>query len=651
MFHNKSTQNQTSEKDPLTFFQNRIIFKKFKIIDKIKDGTFGQIYLATNNKNEKFIVKTEKTDAMYKLLEQEGYYLYTLKGFGIPELVSLGKLKNYVISIQQCLGKSLYDFVVYYRDILTIQDKCLIAIQLIERIEYLHSKGLIHRDIKPHNFLFGVNDPNMIYLTEFRFCTKYISSKTGKHTKHDFRGKFTGGLFYSSANAQRGMQQSRKDDLESLGYVILFVFKGKLPWDLENLENLDPTDLNEKEIYLKIYRMKKSIPTEKLCKDCPSELEEYFKYIRSLKFEEEPNYELLKNLFIDIIKKESAPFNNIEQLNFSWIEQGKEKSKPKNKGRSVSKNKLFDKIFKNIENKRKENKALRDSNPVGKLDEVVNVMNKSVGTENNYKINLKLINDKQNNYNIQKNVNANVPNINSNDYNNSGNNMKKKKMDIQKIKNVNDYNKDNYLTNRRVSNNNNEIINKFPEQMNINQTERNYAMNNNHIKSNNYYNINNNNNLVNNRKRINNNSHHQNIPKKKINLNLNPKTIHNNLIYLNNNIRPNMFQSFRLNQNGLNNNNIINRQLTLNNKNNVNLTSSNLENRFKKINMDKLNNNKMQIMRNNNQGNKKNLYQQKFNKMNKSINQKSQTNNYLLNRYQTYSNENENNINENTFNN
>ena len=112
-----------------------------------------------------------------------------------------------------------------------------------------------------------------------------------------------------------------------------------------------------------------------------------------------------------------------------------------------------------------------------------------------------------------------------------------------------------------------------------------------------------------------------------------------------------MFQSFRPNQNGLNNNNIINRQLTLNNKNNVNLTSSNLENRFKKINMDKLNNNKMQIIMNNNQGNKKNQYQQKFNKMNKSINQKSQTNNYLLNRYQTYSNEIENNINSNTFNN
>ena len=646
MLLNRNAPTQITEEDPLTFFQNKIIFKKFRVLTLISDGTFGQIYLVVNNQNEKFIMKTEKTDAMNKLLEQEGYYLHILKGFGIPKLVSFGKIKNYLVSIEQYLGKSLHDLVVYYRDKLTIQDKCLISIQLIDRIEYLHSKKLIHRDIKPHNFLIGFDDPNVIYLTEFRFCTKYRSSKTGKHIKHDLRGTFTGGLLYSSANAQRGMQQSRKDDLESLGYVLLYLFKGKLPWDLENLENIDLMNLNEKDIYLKTYRMKKFMPIEKLCKDCPSELEEFIKYIRNLKFEEEPNYSQLKNLFINIIKKESAPFNNIEQLSFSWVEQDREKSKSKNRVKSGGKTKLYNKILQNFENKRKENKRIGEYDTFGKLDDVINVMNKSVETNDNYKINPLMINNQQNI--DDNNTKMNISKTNTNVYNNLGNIIKKNTKNIQKIKNVNDYiMKNNYLTSRIYPNNNNEINRNFSDQMNINQTERNYAINNtNNIKMNNYYKINNYN-IVNNKGRINNN--HSNIQKKKINLNLNTKTMQHNLIYLNNNIKPKMIQNLSPNYNKLNNNNVINSKLTLNNTNNVNLTSLNLENKYKKLNLDKYKNNNIQMIMNNNLGNKKNLYQQKVNKMNKSINQNNLTNKYLINRYQTYSNE--KNINANTFNN
>ena len=133
MIHNKLTQNQTNEEDPSKFL-NRIIFKKFKILNLISDGTFGKIYLATNNKNEKFVVKMEKADSMIKLLEQAGYFQHSLE-YGVPKLIALGKIKNYFVSIEQYLGKSLYDLVIYHRDKLTIQDKCLISMQLIERIE------------------------------------------------------------------------------------------------------------------------------------------------------------------------------------------------------------------------------------------------------------------------------------------------------------------------------------------------------------------------------------------------------------------------------------------------------------------------------------------------------------------------------------
>ena len=173
MFSDKNSLTQGNEEDsPTKLYQNRYVFKKYKIVKKISDGVLGKIYSVVNNQNQYYAMKTERKDSKIQLLEQEGYHLLDLKGFGIPKLISFGKTKNYTILIEQYLGQSLFNLFINYRDKLTIQDKCLISIQLIDRIEYLHLKTLIHRDIKPQNFLLGIQDPYTIYLTEFRLCSK-----------------------------------------------------------------------------------------------------------------------------------------------------------------------------------------------------------------------------------------------------------------------------------------------------------------------------------------------------------------------------------------------------------------------------------------------------------------------------------------------
>ena len=303
---------KTNEKKNTFFPINKIIFKKYKILNLISEGVFGGIYLVINEKtNQRFAMKIEKRDSRFRLLEQEGYNLFSVKGLGIPEIISFGRISNYNILIEELLGKSLSQMFIENNFKFSMKDICLISIQLIDRIELIHSKTLVHRDIKPENFLIGYKNPNIIYLTEFGLCAKYCSSKTGKHILPGFRGTFTGTLRYSSANAQRGNQQSRRDDLESLGYTILFFMRGKLPW--MNLEHI----INEKELYLKTYSMKKFITVERLCKGLPPEMAEYFKYVKLLKFQEEPNYDFLRNLFKDLLKKNG--FEDYENLTFSWV--------------------------------------------------------------------------------------------------------------------------------------------------------------------------------------------------------------------------------------------------------------------------------------------------------------------------------------------
>ena len=291
---------------------NKLIFKKFTIEKVISEGIFGEIYLVKNEKDNKYYtMKAEKNDSNIKILEQEGYNLFILKGLGIPQLVSYGKIKNYDILIQELLGKSLNELFIENNFQFSMNDICLISIQLIDRVEWVHSKTLIHRDIKPENFLLGSNNPNIIYLTGFGLCTKYCSSKSGKHIMPGFRGTFSGTIKYASANAQRGNQLSRRDDLESLGYTILYFMKGGLPW-----MNLNQ-NINEKEAYIKTYSMKKFMPVERLCKGAPSEMQDYFRYIRQLKFKEDPNYDYLRNLFVNLLKKNGI--ENYQNYCFSWV--------------------------------------------------------------------------------------------------------------------------------------------------------------------------------------------------------------------------------------------------------------------------------------------------------------------------------------------
>ena len=348
-------ESSNEEKD--TFIQeNQLLFKKYKLLKQIGKGTFSDVYLSINTKTNSYVaIKAEKRNQKgVELLESEAFLLYSIRGFGIPQVLSYGRIKTHNILVLPLLGKSLLDLFILRNKNIHINDICLIAIQILERIEWVHSNNIVYRDIKPENFLFGKKDPEVLYLIDFGLCRKYKSSNTGKHILPKNLGKFTGTSRYASVYAMAGNEQSRRDDIESIGYMIIFLMKKKLPW--QGIKGN-----SYKECYHKLYLMKKYIDMEELCKGLPKEMIDYMNNAKSLKFEQEPNYEYLKNLFNTILKKNNF---NFDKNIFSWIQNSNNNIKPiksnsvgkasnnKMARKSSPQNRLYNQIKKSIENKK-----------------------------------------------------------------------------------------------------------------------------------------------------------------------------------------------------------------------------------------------------------------------------------------------------------
>jgi len=309
----------------------KLIFNKYKIGKLIHSSGFASVYEGINVKeNIPVALKLEKRKSKFIILESEAFLLMNLKGYGIPKIITYGHHGLYNVLIEELLGKSIgsiYDTIKIKK--FNLKDICMIALQSLDRLEYIHSKLVIHRDIKPHNLVIGRNDPNIIYLIDFGLSRKYRSSRTGKHIKFNNIKLTYGSLRYLSINGNKGYEQSRRDDLESLGYMLVFLATGNIPWI--NAERIN-MDIVKK--YILIYKIKKSISSEKLCQGLPEEMIKYINYCKELYFEQDPDYNYLKSLFYTILLK----INEKNDLKFCWISNKFLRINEKN-NRSESKNK------------------------------------------------------------------------------------------------------------------------------------------------------------------------------------------------------------------------------------------------------------------------------------------------------------------------
>ena len=279
-------------KDPIL---NKKYFSKYKAIKKLGEGSFGKVYKA-EYKGEYYALKFESHSEGQNLLEAEATIMSYLKGPNIPLIKSFGFSGDYNILVMQLLGQSLED-IFNKREKFSVKTTAMLGYQMLNVLQFIHDKHIIHRDIKPDNYVMGINDMNAIlYLLDFGLAKKYRSSKTLVQYPYIKKKKLTGTARYASIHALEEMEQSRRDDLESTGYVLMYFLRGNLPWQGLKLKTKDNR-------YQKILDKKKSTTSEELCKNFPIEFKQYIDYTRNLGYEENPDYEKLRKNFINIVVK------------------------------------------------------------------------------------------------------------------------------------------------------------------------------------------------------------------------------------------------------------------------------------------------------------------------------------------------------------
>ncbi|KAK4351672.1 hypothetical protein RND71_030985 [Anisodus tanguticus] len=289
---------------------DHVVGGKFKLGRKIGSGSFGELYLGVNIQNgEEVAIKLESVKTKHPQLHYESkIYMLLQGGTGIPNLKWFGVEGEYNVMVIDLLGPSLEDLFNYCNRKFTLKTVLMLADQLINRVEYMHSRGFLHRDIKPDNFLMGLGrKANQVYAIDFGLAKKYRDLQTHKHIPYRENKNLTGTARYASVNTHLGVEQSRRDDLESLGYVLMYFLRGSLPW-----QGLKAGTKKQK--YDKISEKKMLTPIEVLCKSHPSEFISYFHYCRSLRFEDKPDYSYLKRLFRDLFIREGYQFDYV----FDW---------------------------------------------------------------------------------------------------------------------------------------------------------------------------------------------------------------------------------------------------------------------------------------------------------------------------------------------
>jgi serine/threonine protein kinase len=287
-----------------------ILFDKYEVTRRIGAGSFGSILEVQNLEDGKiYALKLENRKMTSSQLENE-YEIYKLIGHvpGFPGVYGFWSEPTLRAMVMDRLGQSLAFLSRKSGKILSLKTVLMVGLQMLCRLEYFHQRSYVHRDIKPDNFVFGVGtNSNLLYLIDMGLAKPYRDLRSLVHVDFAEDQGLAGTARYVSINVHLGMQQSCRDDLESVGYVLISLLKGRLPWQ----------DLDQKhqENYDQLSRVKIETSQEVLCEGLPGEFFHYMHKVRNLRYDERPPYSYLRGLFITLMVKNNFAFD----YEYDWV--------------------------------------------------------------------------------------------------------------------------------------------------------------------------------------------------------------------------------------------------------------------------------------------------------------------------------------------
>lgn len=292
---------------------SNVVGVHYRVGKKIGEGSFGVIFEGTNLlNNTQVAIKFEprKSDAP-QLRDEYRTYKILVGCPGIPNVYYFGQEGLHNILVIDLLGPSLEDLFDHCGRRFSIKTVVMVAKQMLSRVQTIHEKNLIYRDIKPDNFLIGrpgTKAQNVIHVVDFGMAKQYRDPKTKQHIPYRERKSLSGTARYMSINTHLGREQSRRDDLEALGHVFMYFLRGGLPWQgLKAATN--------KQKYEKIGEKKQTTALKDLCDGYPEEFNKYLSYVRNLGFEDTPDYDYLRDLFTKALQGTGE----VEDGEYDWM--------------------------------------------------------------------------------------------------------------------------------------------------------------------------------------------------------------------------------------------------------------------------------------------------------------------------------------------